>query len=208
MFNKTDPTKNIDTQNGASVSSSENFTDNNAIKLPDEANTQFARHLTPNHASSTLQRLSLGTKATLLAIAIGTLPVLAIGVLAYLFASNSLTNKISQTQQAEAEGLADKVNRFIIERYNNIQLISNLSIFTNSKVDTFSQKEKQALLNQFVDTHKVYDSIAVLNLNGDVIAQSQGDLIPNQSSSQDFQAVRQNDRFYISQPEVTKKQVI
>ncbi|NJM73121.1 MAG: GAF domain-containing protein [Scytonema sp. RU_4_4] len=205
MFNKTDPTKNIDTQNGASVSSSENFTDNNAIKLPDEANTQFARHLTPNHASSTLQRLSLGTKATLLAIAIGTLPVLAIGVLAYLFASNSLTNKISQTQQAEAEGLADKVNRFIIERYNNIQLISNLSIFTNSKVDTFSQKEKQALLNQFVDTHKVYDSIAVLNLNGDVIAQSQGDLIPNQSSSQDFQAVRQNDRFYISQPEVTKK---
>ncbi|MGH8001925.1 MAG: GAF domain-containing protein, partial [Brasilonema sp.] len=205
MFNKTDPAKNIDTQNGASVSSSENVTDNNAVKLAHEANPESARQMTPNSASPTLRRLSLGTKATLLAIAIGTLPVLAIGALVYLVANNSLTNKISQIQQAEAKSLADKVNRFMTERYNNIQLISNLPIFTNSNLsNTLSQKEKQTFLDKFVDTYKVYDSIVVLNLNGDVIAQSQGDSIPNQSSSQDFKAIRQNDRFYISQPEVIK----
>lgn len=211
MFNKTDAAKNIDSQNGASVSSSEDLTDDkNLLKRPNEANTEIRRKYTPNRASLTLKRLSLGTKATLVAIAIGTLPVLAIGALAYLVASNSLSNKISQIQQAEAKGLADKVNRFMIERYNNIQLISNLPIFTDSKFsNTLSQKEKQELLDKFVDTHKVdtykvYDSIAVLNLNGDVIAQSQGDSISNQSSSQDFQAIRQNQPFYISQPEVTK----
>ncbi|MBW4631510.1 MAG: GAF domain-containing protein [Iphinoe sp. HA4291-MV1] len=202
-MNKTDATKDINTQNRTSISSSENLTENN-ITLLHEVNTEIAGDSTPNRTSS-LKRLSLGTKATLLAIAIGTLPVLATGALAYLVANNSLTNKVSQIQQAEAKSLADKVNRFMVERYNNIQFISSLPIFTNSKLgDTLSQKEKQALLDKFVDTYKVYDSIVVLNLNGDVIAQYRGDSIANQSSSRDFQAVQQNDRFYISQPEVTK----
>lgn len=199
MFNKTDPAKSIDDQNGSSLSE---FTNNNVVKLPDEASTDTVPNNQANRASTTLKRLKLSTKATLLAIALGTVPVLAIGILAYLVASNSLTNKVSQLQQAEAKGLADKVNRFMIERYNDIQLISSLPIITNSQSDAFSQKEKQALLNKFVDTYKVYDSIAVLNLNGDVLAQSQGDAISNQSNSNYFQKVKQGDRPYISQPEV------
>ena len=198
MFNKTNAAKSIDDQNGASVSE---FTDNNVVKLPDEVSTDTVPENQANRGSTTLKRLKLSTKATLLAIALGTLPVLSIGMLAYLVGSNSLTNKVSQLQQAEAKGLADKVNRFMIERYNDIQLISSLPIITNSQGDV-SQKEKQALLNKFVDTYKVYDSIAVLNLNGDVLAQSQGDAISNQSSSNYFQKVKQGDRPYISQPEV------
>ena len=198
MFNKTNAAKSIDDQNGASVSE---FTDNNVVKLPDEVSTDTVPENQANRGSTTLKRLKLSTKATLLAIALGTLPVLSIGMLAYLVGSNSLTNKVSQLQQAEAKGLADKVNRFMIERYNDIQLISSLPIITNSQAD-ISQNEKQALLNKFVDTYKVYDSIAVLNLNGDVLAQSQGDAISNQSSSNYFQKVKQGDRPYISQPEV------
>lgn len=199
MFNKTDPAKSIDDQNGSSLSE---FTNNNVVKLPNEASTDTVVDNHANRASTTLKRLKLSTKATLLAIALGTLPVLTIGTLAYLVASNSLTNKVSQLQQAEAKGLADKVNRFMTERYNDIQLISSLPIITNSQSDASSQKEKQALLNKFVDTYKVYDSIAVLNLNGDVVAQSQGDAISNQSNSNYFQKVKQSDRPYISQPEV------
>ena len=203
MFNKTNAAKSIDDQNGASVSE---FTDNHVVKLPDEISTDTVPDHQANRGSRTLKRLKLSTKATLLAIALGTIPVLAIGMLGYLVASNSLTNKVSQLQQAEAKGLADKVNRFMIERYNDIQLISSLPIITNSQGDV-SQKEKQALLNKFVDTYKVYDSIAVLNLNGDVLAQSQGDAISNQSSSNYFQKVKQGDRPYISQPQVTNNTV-
>lgn len=206
MFNKTDPAKSIDDQKGASVSTSE-ITDNNVIKLPEEANTETVPDSSKNRAYRTLRRLKLGTKATLLAIALGTLPVLAIGTLAYLVGSNSLTNKVSQLQEAEAKGLADKVNRFMIERYNDIQIISSLPIITNSRYGNVSQNEKQTLLNKFVDTYKVYDSIAVLNLNGDVVAQSQGDSIPNQSSSNYFQKVKRDDRPYISQPEVRNSTV-
>ncbi|BAZ25010.1 methyl-accepting chemotaxis sensory transducer with phytochrome sensor [Kalymmatonema gypsitolerans NIES-4073] len=198
MFNKTDPAKSIDDQNGSSLSE---FT-NNVVKLPEEASTDTVPNNQANRASRTLKRLKLSTKATLVALALGTLPVLTIGILAYLVASNSLTNKVSQLQQAEAKGLADKVNRFMIERYNDIQVISSLPIIRNSQSDASSQKEKQALLNKFVDTYKVYDSIAVLNLNGDVVAQSQGDAISNQSNSNYFQKVKQGDRPYISQPEV------
>jgi len=203
MFNKTNAAKSIDDQNGASVSE---FTDNHVVKLPDEISTDTVPDHQANRGSRTLKRLKLSTKATLLAIALGTIPVLAIGMLGYLVASNSLTNKVSQLQQGEAKGLADKVNRFMIERYNDIQLISSLPIITNSQGDV-SQKEKQALLNKFVDTYKVYDSIAVLNLNGDVLAQSQGDAISNQSSSNYFQKVKQGDRPYISQPQVTNNTV-
>ncbi|KAB8317700.1 GAF domain-containing protein [Tolypothrix campylonemoides VB511288] len=199
MFNKTDPAKSIDDQNGSSVSE---FTNNNVVKLPDEASTDTVVDNQAKRASTSLKRLKLSTKATLVAIALGTVPVLAIGILAYLVASNSLTKKVSQLQQAEAKGLADKVNRFMTERYNDIQLISSLPIIRNSQSDAFSQKEKQALLNKFVDTYKVYDSIAVLNLNGNVVAQSQGEAIPNQSNSNYFQKVKQGDRPYISQPEV------
>lgn len=199
MFNKTDPAKSIDDQNGSSLSE---FTNNNVVKLPDKANADTIIVHKAHRASTTLKQLKLSTKATLLAIALGTLPVLTIGILAYLVASNSLTNKVSQLQQAEAKGLADKVNRFMIERYNDIQIISSLPIITNSQSDASSQKEKQALLNKFVDTYKIYDSIAVINLNGDVVAQSQGDTISNQSNSNYFQKVKQNDRPYISEPEV------
>lgn len=198
MFNKTDPAKSIDDQNGSSLSK---FTNNNVVKLPDEANSKTVADSPPNHRFQSLKQLKLSTKVTLLAIALGTLPVLAIGILAYLLASNSLTNKVSQLQQSEAKDMADKVNRFMIERYNDIRLISNLPIITNSQGESFSQKEKQAFLNKFVDTYKIYDSIAVLNLNGDVIAQSQGEPISNQSSTNYFHKVKQDDRPYISQPE-------
>jgi methyl-accepting chemotaxis protein PixJ len=201
MFNKTDPAKRIDAQNGASASS-ENLKEN-VVKLPQQVNSQTFHDSTPNRVSRNFKRLSLGTKATLLAIAIGTVPVLAIGLLTYLVGSYSLTNKVSQIQQIEANSLADKVNRFMIERYNDIQVISSLPTLTNSRGGGSSQQEKQVLLKKFVDTYKVYDNIAVLNLNGDVIAQSQGDSLPNQSSSSYFQRVRQGNSPYIGQPEGT-----
>ncbi|ARV62408.1 chemotaxis protein [Nostocales cyanobacterium HT-58-2] len=202
MFNKTNENKRIDAQNGAYASSSENLTDN-VVKLPQEAISETLHDSNANRSFSTFKRLSLGTKATLLAIAIGTLPVLAIGILAYLVGSQSLTNKISQIQQTEAKGLADKINRFMFERYGDIQVLSSLPSLTDLKIKQAStQKQNQAILDKYVDAYKVYDSIAVFDLNGNVILQSQGEPLENHKDREFFKVVRQTNQFYISQPEI------
>ncbi len=192
MFNKTDAAK---TQ----------VTDSNILQLASKPPMQINRNSPLNHAFASFKRLRLRTKATVLAIAFGTLPVLGIGALAYHVSSQSITKKISALQQAEAEGLADKVNRFMIERYGDIQILANLPTLTNPSVRTFiSQKDKQAELDKFIESYKVYDSIAVFDLNGEPIVQSQGEPLPNHSDRDYFQAVRQSDRPLISQPQVSK----
>jgi methyl-accepting chemotaxis protein PixJ len=202
MFNKTDETKNVDTQNGVSPNSSQKHT-NTIPKLPDPLVSQSTKNSRANRAVATFRRLSLRTKATVIAVAIGTLPVLGIGTLAYLVASQSITNKISQIQQSEAKGLADKVNRFMIERYRDVQRLSTVPFLTNPRVQRLSTtEERQSALDKFLD-NKVYESIAVLDLNGDVIVQTRGGKLPNQSKTDYFQKIRQNNSLYITQPEIS-----
>ncbi|GAB1539334.1 methyl-accepting chemotaxis protein [Scytonema sp. NUACC21] len=207
MFNKTNAAKNsIDSQSNGASNSSAKIADNNVLELHQEQSPELAIDSKWNKASAPLKRLNLSTKATLLALAIGTVPVLVIGALAYYVANVATGSKISQIQQAEVNGLADKVNRFMLERYTDMRVLSSLPILTNPRIrDSLSPKEKQALLDKYIENYKVYDSIAILNLNGDAIAQSQNSAIPNQSKSQYFEAVKQQGKTYISQPEMLKE---
>lgn len=173
MYNQTDAAKSREPENGTSPTSPPIVTDN--IVNLSEKPIHDTPHSAPNLAFRAFRRLSLGTKATIFAIAIGTLPVLAIGTLAYQVASQSIGNRISQIQQSESKGLADKVNRFTSERYSDIQVLSGMPIFSYARLrENTTSAEKEVILNKFVDTYKVYDSIALLDLNGNVIAASKG----------------------------------
>ncbi|MFH7023920.1 MAG: methyl-accepting chemotaxis protein [Heteroscytonema crispum UTEX LB 1556] len=205
MLNKTDAAKSSDAQNRASLISSGQTTNSivnlRAIAPSAEINQNSVVHF----FKTRFKRLSLRSKAAISAIAIGTLPVLGIGTLAFNMANQSITNNISNSQQAEAEGLADKVNRFMIERYGDIQVLANLPILANYKIrEATTPQEKQVVLDKFIDSYKVYDSLAVVDLNGDLIVQSQGETVPNLSDRDYFQKVKQSDRAYISQPQVSK----
>ncbi len=202
MFNKTDTPKSSDSLHDSSLNSSQKI-----VKVKhSQSNIETAFNSPKNRAEAIFNKLSLSAKATILSIAIGTLPLLGIGTLAYHIASQSINDKISQNQADEAQGLADKVNRFMLQRYNDIQIIASLPIHTNPRVrEDTTPKEKQAVLDKFIDTYKVYDSIALLSLNGDVIVQSKGDPLTNQRDSYFFKRVQQTDQTFISsQAEVPK----
>ncbi len=207
MFNKTNEVKSSGIKRASLIPPElDKISDSNLVLYPNQPATSTK---TPspavNSAAAKFQRLSLRTKATILAIAISTLPILGLGTLSYLIASKSIESKISQVQQAEADGLADKVNRFMIERYSDIQVLSNLPILINRRVrENTSPQEKQALLDKFIDSYKVYDSIVVVDWNGNAIVQSKGDAVPNLSERQYFKAARQFDRPLISTPQVSK----
>ncbi|BDA74832.1 methyl-accepting chemotaxis sensory transducer with phytochrome sensor [Rivularia sp. IAM M-261] len=205
MFNKTEPAKSSDTKNKSLMPTESNRgIDNNKIILYSQE-SNFSNHNIKNSVTGKFRQLSLRTKATIIAIAIGTLPVLGFGILSYLIASKSIENKFAQSQQSETEGLADKVSRFMVERYSNVQVLANLPIFANRRIrESVSTQEKQVVLDKIAETSKVYDSIAVVDLEGNVIVQSKGSVIPSNLGDRDYiKAVKRDDRPYISQPQLS-----
>jgi twitching motility protein PilJ len=197
MLNKTDSAKKSDDLDRASLISSSNESDR-AVQL---SSMQVSRENTGNISSNGLmaqfKRLSLSTKTTIVAIAMATFPVLVIGAGAYIVASQSISNKVSQLQEAETKEFADKINRFMVERYGDIQVLANLPTLTNSRTGS---SEQRAVLDNYVNTYKVYDAIGVFNLNGDAIVQSQGSNFGSQGNLTYFQNAKNTGDAVISQP--------
>ncbi|MFN6477415.1 methyl-accepting chemotaxis protein [Nostoc sp. DedQUE07] len=206
MFNKTNTNQGNNAQNRASLISSQKAI-GTVVKLPTKLTTESANNSSWNQGIAYFTRLGLVKKATILAIAIGTIPVLGIGAIAFGLANKSITKQITQSQQAEATGLSDKVNRFMLGRYGDIQVISNLLFLTNSQA-SISTQEKQAVLDRVVEAYKAYDSIAVFDRQGNLIVQSTGEPLENQKDRTFFQDALQKDTPVISKPEAANTGVV
>ncbi|MEH2127650.1 methyl-accepting chemotaxis protein [Nostoc sp.] len=202
MFNKTNTNQGNSAQNRASLISSQKAM-GTVVKLPSKLTNESAKSSSWNQGIAYFTRLGLVKKATILAIAIGTIPVLGIGAIAFGLANKSITKQITQSQQAEATGLSDKVNRFMLGRYGDIQVISNLLFLTNSQ-PSISTQEKQAVLDRVVEAYKAYDSIAVFDRQGNLIVQSTGEPLENQKDRTYFQDALQKETPVISKPEAAK----
>ncbi|GAB4186441.1 MAG: hypothetical protein Fur006_25700 [Coleofasciculaceae cyanobacterium] len=152
------------------------------------------------------QNLRLTQKATALAIALGTFPVLLTGAAAYYFANQSISEQISESRLDLSKDLEDKVKRFMRDRYGDIQVLANLPTFTNPTIrETTPLKVKQAQLDRYIAAYKVYDLISVVDLKGNVLVQTTGDPIPNQSQRDYFKEVLRTDRPIISRAIILPK---
>lgn len=156
-------------------------------------------NLSKKSGTSWWKSLRLTEKATALAIALGTFPVLLIGVTAYHFANQSIEQQISQAKIASVSGIEDKVKRFIHDRYGDIQILAEHPVLTTPTLrDTTPAKAKQAVLDRFRAAHNVYDLISVVDLNGNVLVQTAGDPIPNQRDRDYFKDVLRTNQPVIS----------
>ncbi|MGL5805375.1 MAG: methyl-accepting chemotaxis protein, partial [Xenococcaceae cyanobacterium] len=148
------------------------------------------------------QNLSLKTKTTVLAIALGTIPVVAIGAIAYQVASNSITDQVSKAEQTRAVGMSDKVSRFLVERFGDIKVLSKQAVFANSKLQaSVSFAEKNQILDEYIKAYRVYDSIAVFDLQGNLIAKSKGELKGNHANRPYFQEALKTGQAVATNPE-------
>lgn len=146
------------------------------------------------------QRLSLKTKATI-AIAISTLPIVVSGVTVYYLTNKNVTESVTQQQQGHVISLASELNRFIVEGYEDIQSLSGLSILSNYNMRTFSSaREKQAVLDKYINDNKGYDSIVVTDISGKVILQSGRKIVTDYSKVDYFQEVIKTNRPIIKHP--------
>lgn len=111
--------------------------------------------------------LGLRTKATILAIAIGTIPVIAIGIFSYITVSRVVTEQALERNKNKTLQLSDKINRFMFELYGDIQTLATFDIFTDPKLKV-PTSQKAASLERFIQTYGVYNNITAINLDGTV----------------------------------------
>ncbi|MBD2204767.1 GAF domain-containing protein [Calothrix sp. FACHB-1219] len=201
MFHKTDTAKGNDGQNRPSLMTSQRVFEPTIKQSIKPIHSPY--NSSPlNQVIGYFQRLSLNTKTTVLAIAIGTLPTLVIGAIAYSFANHSINQQITQSQQAETLSLLDKVNRYVLARYGDIQVLANLPSLTNPQVRAIiTTQGKQEILDRIIKADKAYDSIAIFDTEGNVIAQSTGAPLENHKNRQYFQDALKQNTVIISQPE-------
>ena len=201
MFNKTDEVKNGNNVRGissTSSTSSEKLTNAQTKLHPISSNDNPGNKSPLNYAGNIFKGLSLGRKATILAVAFGTLPILGLGVFAYRITNKAVRDKIYKIQETEATGLTDKVNRFMSERYREVQLWATLPSFRNPS-------SANNLLNKFTENSPFYSNVAIFNTQGNVVAQSQGETLINESNFEYFKYVNKTGKTYVSQPQEFKK---
>jgi|694.fasta_scaffold25487_5 twitching motility protein PilJ len=212
MLNKTDIKQSSNSQNKASLISPAKVVDNRG------KSSSYQRFW--YEGLEYLRQFNLSTKSIILSIAIGTLPVLGIGAIAYMFGSKLITKQIITSQENTAINLSDKVNNFIGQRYGDIQILSNISFSSPmkarkkagteksrqiSKVDTSTINiETKASLDSLIKNSNVYDSVAIFDLNGQVMMQSSGESLTPEKKLTYFQEVIKQNIPIISQPEIVK----
>ncbi|MBD3884504.1 GAF domain-containing protein [Phormidium tenue FACHB-886] len=141
-------------------------------------------------------------KVMTLAVTLATIPVMAIGGAAYLFASQTFTQRVTAESEEYSLSVQNKINLFLRQRLGDIRVMSQLSIFTDPRQRAESNsRQNQEALDRFVEAYEVYDSIAVTDLKGNVLAQSIGEQLPNLSNRRYFQEALKADKPIISQPE-------
>jgi methyl-accepting chemotaxis protein PixJ len=149
--------------------------------------------------------LSLRIKATAVAIALGVIPTMAVGYVGQNLAHQGFSDEVQTTQIERSSEAVDKLTRFVFERYGDIQVLANFPIFRESKLSTLvSSQDKSQILTNFAKTYVIYDSIAVFDLNGNVLTQSQGDAVKNGAEQPYFQAAIKTGKPVIGQPEISK----
>ncbi|AFZ28878.1 methyl-accepting chemotaxis sensory transducer with GAF sensor [Gloeocapsa sp. PCC 7428] len=147
------------------------------------------------------QRLSLKTKATTLAIALSTLPIVIIGATAYYITNKGITNNVTQQQQARAIALAGQFDNFIAQRYLDIQNLAQSSMLSDPAVRAIVPTQaKQFNLEQYIKNNPGYDNIVVIDPAGQVILQTAGEGIANYSNVDYFQQSIRTKRPVVTPP--------
>lgn len=156
------------------------------------------------------QDLGLRTKTAVISAVAITIPLLTLGGFTYYYVGQSIAESTQQKEVENAKSLASRAAYFMRDRYADIQVLAQLSFLTNAKVrETLPIAEQKSILDTYIKSYLVYDSIAVYRLDGTLIVDVSPEPPPANISKRDyFKEVLRTDKPYISQPEpsvVTKK---
>ncbi|PMB22482.1 chemotaxis protein [Fischerella thermalis CCMEE 5318] len=150
---------------------------------------------------SSIREMSLRTKMLIFAVAIGMLPTLVLGVLAYTLVSQATTKEITNTKQDTAKLLADNINSFLYINYGDIQRFFQQSFLENPQIQQAPNRQviEEKLKKYISNAGSNFENITILDVNGNLIADSKGQEISNQKNQEYFQAILKTNKPYLSQ---------
>lgn len=172
--------------------------------------SKLQRNLQRNPIGQWWQALGLRTKTSIISVAAITVPLLALSSFTYYYVGQDITKSTEKAKSLRANGMSYRAAYFMRERFGDIQVLAQLSFLTNAKVrESVSISEQKVILDTYIKTYLVYDSIAVYRLDGSLIVDASSEPPPANIAKRDyFQTVLKTDKPFISQPEpsvVTKK---
>ncbi|CAN1208606.1 hypothetical protein TUMEXPCC7403_00195 [Tumidithrix helvetica PCC 7403] len=161
---------------------------------------------------------SIKLKITAWAIALATIPAIAIGISTYQSGSANFIAQVKQTKAVEAASLADTLSRFMLKQYENVSLLSTL--FVSGEVNKTPPakpltpaQQKQAIKDALTNRLSLYkqanvnfDSIAVFDLTGNLLAQSAGTPTPHTIDKDFLKQVLAANSLLISKPILTEQE--
>ena len=140
---------------------------------------------------------SVGQKITLWGALVATIPAIALGLATYHIGDKLLLNKVRQTQQSEATALARVTETFIKQQTSDVEVLQKLLASTEMGENTLQKPVNPNLINQskplsslpiaqqrqykqlltnrlnlYSQAYPEYNSIALFDINGELIAQS------------------------------------
>jgi methyl-accepting chemotaxis protein PixJ len=134
------------------------------------------------------RKMNLRNKAALLAVALGTIPVMILGTISYEFAREALNKQVLENQVSDVNYLQNEIASFLYERLGDIQIMADLDILTKEELlKSSSLQEKAETLAKFEKAYSFYDSIAFYDLEGNLIVKTAGVAIGNQKNRPYFQ---------------------
>ncbi|MEM8718901.1 MAG: methyl-accepting chemotaxis protein [Cyanobacteria bacterium P01_G01_bin.39] len=155
-------------------------------------------------SASWWQRQSIRFKTIVLAIALGTIPTLAVGSLLYKVAAQDLEQQITALPKTQVRDLQNQLTVFMGDRLNDIEMMAGLPILTDSKLrEVATSADKSAALQKIQDAYGFYNSIAVFDAQGDFIAKTDGKSLGNHLNRDYIQAAIAADGAIVSQPRIS-----
>ena len=152
-----------------------------------------------------LERLSIKNKAAIILTGFTLVSTIGLGITAYTLADKTVTRRVNRSELTASYTLTQKIAFFMRGRYGDIQVMADLPLFSDPELRTSSNpQQKQRLLDSYVEAYGLYNSIAVFDLSGNLIAQSTGQTLGNHRDRSYFQAALQTDKPFISQPVFSK----
>jgi methyl-accepting chemotaxis protein len=117
-------------------------------------------------------RWGIAAKLTALFVLFGVVPMAVVGLIAYK-ASLAIEDSVGSRFQAMAEGVADKIDRNLFERYGDVQAFG-LNQVLDRKAAWYRAKVEEnpisQVIDQYVDTYDLYALSLLVDLEGRVIA--------------------------------------
>ncbi|SDB91945.1 Methyl-accepting chemotaxis protein [Pelagirhabdus alkalitolerans] len=100
---------------------------------------------------------------------VGLLPIIVIGLLAFQVSSNALEDETGEKVEENAQLHMEKIDRFMYERIRDLNVLSQLDFVQNALTDELSITND---LDSAIQTHNYFESLTVLDSDGELRGQS------------------------------------